>query len=233
MFDENKYIYIYMFDENKYIYIYVWWKQIYIWLNHSNILIYYHVGVLLFNIFWNLWHFVQDYLINKKLKRTALIINQHIGMISEWLCDTEDWCKGSWIYIYIWRALFQNAINAKFKKKWVCHAILLCTEPIHCSINVSCQIARFPCLKCTARCSSFPNRYKRRTCFLPKCDISSRSIRIRSMQSNMTTLWSVCLCSVFKMSALNSNNTFDGLDEPVRSTPGGRKRRLDKENHKK
>ncbi len=28
------------------------------------------------------------------------------------------------------------------------------------------------------------------------------------------------------MSALNSNNTFDGLDEPVR-------RRLDKENHKK
>ncbi len=32
------------------------------------------------------------------------------------------------------------------------------------------------------------------------------------------------------MSALNSNNTFDGLDEPVRPTPGGR---LDKENHKK
>ncbi len=35
------------------------------------------------------------------------------------------------------------------------------------------------------------------------------------------------------MSALNSNNTFDGLDEPVRPTPGGRKRWLDKENHKK
>ncbi len=35
------------------------------------------------------------------------------------------------------------------------------------------------------------------------------------------------------MSALNSNNAFDGLDEPVRPTPGGRKRRLDKENHKK
>ncbi len=34
------------------------------------------------------------------------------------------------------------------------------------------------------------------------------------------------------MSALNSNNTFDGLDEPVRPTPGGRKCRLDKENHK-
>ncbi len=32
------------------------------------------------------------------------------------------------------------------------------------------------------------------------------------------------------MSAINSNNTFDGLDEPVRPTPGGRKRRLDKEN---
>ncbi len=35
------------------------------------------------------------------------------------------------------------------------------------------------------------------------------------------------------MSVLNSNNTFDGLDEPVRPTHGGRKRRLDKENHKK
>ncbi len=31
------------------------------------------------------------------------------------------------------------------------------------------------------------------------------------------------------MSVLNSNNTFYGLDEPVRPTPGGRKRRLDKE----
>ncbi len=35
------------------------------------------------------------------------------------------------------------------------------------------------------------------------------------------------------MSALNSNNTFDGLDEPVRPTPGGRKRRLDKKKKKK
>ncbi|KAK5902911.1 hypothetical protein CesoFtcFv8_008122 [Champsocephalus esox] len=33
--------------------------------------------------------------------------------------------------------------------------------------------------------------------------------------------------------SLNCCNTFDGLDEPVRPTPGGRKRRLDKENHKK
>ncbi len=101
--------------QSLYIYtVYVWWKQIYIWLNHSNILIYYHVGVLLFNIFWNLWHFVQDYLINKKLKRTALIINQHIGMISEWLCDTEDWCKGSWIYIYIYIYIYtlNKIINA-------------------------------------------------------------------------------------------------------------------------
>ncbi len=63
--------------------------------------------------------------------------------------------------------------------------------------------------------------------------MSSRPVRIRSMQSDMTMLWSVCLCSVFKMSALNSNNTFDGLDEPVRPTPAGGKRRLDKENLKK
>ncbi len=34
------------------------------------------------------------------------------------------------------------------------------------------------------------------------------------------------------MSALNSNNIFDGLDEPVRPTPGGRKRRLDKKKKK-
>ncbi len=31
---------------------------------------------------------------NRKLKRAALIINQYIGMISEGLCDTEDWSKG-------------------------------------------------------------------------------------------------------------------------------------------
>ncbi len=35
------------------------------------------------------------------------------------------------------------------------------------------------------------------------------------------------------MSALNSNNTFDGLDEPVRPTSGGRKRRLDKKKKKR
>ncbi len=36
------------------------------------------------------------------------------------------------------------------------------------------------------------------------------------------------------MSALNSNNTFDGLDEPVmRPTPGVEKRRTDKEITKK
>ncbi len=31
---------------------------------------------------------------NRKLKRAALIINEHTGMISEGLCDTEDWRKG-------------------------------------------------------------------------------------------------------------------------------------------
>ncbi len=31
---------------------------------------------------------------NRKLKRTALITNQYIGMISEGLCDTEDWRIG-------------------------------------------------------------------------------------------------------------------------------------------
>ncbi len=35
------------------------------------------------------------------------------------------------------------------------------------------------------------------------------------------------------MSALNSNNTFDGLDEPVRPTPGGRKHRQKKKKKKK
>ncbi len=63
------------------------------------------------------------------------------------------------------KSSFPKRDKRQIKKKLVRHAILLCTEPIHCSINVSCQIARFPCLKCTARCSSFPNCYKRRTCF--------------------------------------------------------------------
>ncbi len=31
---------------------------------------------------------------NRKLKRAALIINQNTVMISERLCDTEDWSKG-------------------------------------------------------------------------------------------------------------------------------------------
>ncbi len=63
------------------------------------------------------------------------------------------------------KSSFPKRDKRQIEKKWVRHAILLCTEPIHCSINVSCQIAIFPCLKCTARCSSFPNRYKRQTCF--------------------------------------------------------------------
>ncbi len=60
------------------------------------------------------------------------------------------------IYIYIYmKSSFPKRDKRQIKKKWVRHAILLCTEPIHCSINVSCQIAIFPCLKCTARCSTF------------------------------------------------------------------------------
>ncbi len=42
-------------------------------------------------------------------------------------------------------------------------------------------------------------------------------------QSEFVRCNPTCLCSVFTMSALNSNNTFDGLDEPVRPTPGGKK----------
>lgn len=35
------------------------------------------------------------------------------------------------------------------------------------------------------------------------------------------------------MSVFNCNNNFDGLDESVKPTAGGRKRRMNKENHKK
>ncbi len=38
---------------------------------------------------------------------------------------------GQYIYIYIWRALFQNAINTKFKKKWVCHAVYWTYSLLH------------------------------------------------------------------------------------------------------
>ncbi len=78
-----------------------------------------------------------------------------------WLVDREN-------YIVYMKSSFPKRDKRQIWKscqKWVRHAILLCTEPIHCSINIACQIAIFPCLKCTARCSSFPNRYKRRTCF--------------------------------------------------------------------
>ncbi len=53
--------------------------------------------------------------------------------------------------MYCWLLLqmkssFTKRNKHQIKKKRVRHAILLCTEPIHCSINVSCQIAIFPCL---------------------------------------------------------------------------------------
>ncbi len=63
-----------------------------------------------------------------------------------------------YIYLYM-KSSFPKRDKRQIKKKWVRHAILLCTEPIHCSINVSCQIAIFPCLKCTARCSSMSPWY--------------------------------------------------------------------------
>ncbi len=53
------------------------------------------------------------------------------------------------LYIYM-KSSFPKRDKRQIKKKRVRHAILLCTEPIHCSINVSCQIAIFPCLKCTS-----------------------------------------------------------------------------------
>ena len=65
--------------------------------------------------------------------------------------------------------------------------------------------------------------------------ILSTNLNSVSVLGNRTRLRSEAreVCgSVFKMSS-NHNNTFDGQDEPVRPTPGGRKRRLDKENHKK
>ncbi len=89
---------------------------------------------------------------------TPLFHNFHDILIYWGVCVCVCVC------IYM-KSSFPKRDKRQILKKWVRHAILLCTEPIHCSINVSCQIAIFPCLKCTARCSSFPNRYKRRTCF--------------------------------------------------------------------
>ncbi len=72
--------------------------------------------------------------------------------------------EGQYVMFIYYIYLYMKSSFPKRDKRQI-YAILLCTEPIHCSINVSCQIAIFPCLKWTARCSSFPNRYKRRTCF--------------------------------------------------------------------
>ncbi len=56
------------------------------------------------------------------------------------------WMTCIYIYIDIYmKSSFPKRDKHQIKKKWVRHAILLCTEPIHCSINVSCQIAIFPC----------------------------------------------------------------------------------------
>ncbi len=112
-----------------------------------------------------------------------------------------------YIYIYIYmKSSFPKRDKRQIEKKLVRHAILLCTEPIHCSINVSCQIAIFPCLKCTARCSFFQTAISAEPFF------SLNAIypldQSEFVRCNRSMLWSACLCSVFKMSALNSNNTF-------------------------
>ncbi len=131
-----------------------------------------------------------SFLLTNSLKLTDKQVKTQIKMCQEMdLCSTfsyptsfvssySEWniklivCVYIYIYIYMcvcvyiyMKSSFPKRDKRQIKKKWVRHAILLCTEPIHCSFNVSCQIAIFPCLKCTARCSSFPNRYKRRTCF--------------------------------------------------------------------
>ncbi len=71
---------------------------------------------------------------------------------SLWIKVSAKWVNvnvNANIYIYM-KSSFPKRDKRQILKKWVRHAILLCTEPIHCSINVSCQIAIFPCLKCTS-----------------------------------------------------------------------------------
>ncbi len=53
------------------------------------------------------------------------------------------------VLIYAEHCIYMKSSFPKRDKRQI-YAILLCTEPIHCSINVSCQIAIFPCLKCTS-----------------------------------------------------------------------------------
>ena len=44
------------------------------------------------------------------------------------------------------KSSFPKRNKCQIKKKRARAAILLCTEPIHCSVNVSCQSEIFPCL---------------------------------------------------------------------------------------
>ncbi len=103
-----------------------------------------------------------------------------------------------YIYIIYMKSSFPKRDKRQIEKKWVRHAIWLCMEPSQCSITVSCQIANISCLKCTARCSSSPNAIKRAEPVVAKCDISSRSIRIRSMHPTWQRFEKALLCSVFK-----------------------------------
>ncbi len=98
---------------------------------------------------------------NSPLIFAKSLLHETTDQLTDWL----TWNCTRWCRLLYMKSSFPKRDKRQIEKKWVRHAILLCTEPIHCSINVSCQIAIFPCLKCTARCSSFPNRYKRRTWF--------------------------------------------------------------------
>ncbi len=64
---------------------------------------------------------------NRKLKRTALIINQHIGMISEGLCDTEDWRKRLMkILICITEINYIKKLKKSFERQCVCVCVCVC-----------------------------------------------------------------------------------------------------------
>ncbi len=65
------------------------------------------------------------------------------------VCVEVLWDFRVLILMYTKPTEYMKSSFPKRDKRQIYHAILLCNEPIHCS-NVSCQIAIFPCLKCTS-----------------------------------------------------------------------------------
>ncbi len=105
------------------------------------------------------------------------------------------------------KSSFPKRDKHQIKKKLVRHAILLCTEPIHCSINVSCQICHGPAgvprlaTRCLCLLSTWlvvclvPCAPMSIVCPLPSCYVIIVSVAPAVSPSFVSLYSSPCVCS--------------------------------------